>query len=309
MIGSCLVDTLIRANREVNKNYRIYALSRNYERLAARFGGEASVSIIAQDISKPIEVEGLDYIIHAASAADPRSYALYPEETIETNILGAKSVLDYCRRGKTRALLTSTFEVYGKLNQDEYDEADYGLIDENQLRSAYPESKRVAELMFRACREEYGVDSLIARLPSVYGPTMSAQDNKAHAEFIRSAIRGEDIVLKSVGLQKRTYCYVMDTVTGLLFLLFHGHSGEAYNIANSEAVTTIADLANRVANMTGTKVVYRIPNQQEQKGYSKPQNIILKTDKIRRLGWQAAYGLDEGLKETIAVCRQYMNGQ
>ena len=308
MIGSCLVDAMVRANQKYHANYQIYALSRNEKRLKERFSYSDDVHIIAQDISEQIQVDGLDYILHTASAADPRSYTVYPAETILTNVQGAKSVLDYCEGKKTRALLTSTFEVYGKLDQDEYSEEDFGRIDENQLRSVYPESKRVAELLFRAYHAEYGVDCLIARLPSVYGPTMSAGDNKAHAEFIRNAIQGEKIVLKSTGLQKRTYSYVMDIVDGLFFLLFRGNQGEVYNVANPDSVITIADLAKMIATISGTDVMYNILNEKEQSVYSRPQNIILKTEKIKQLGWQAKYDLFDGISDTLKIASACSEG-
>lgn len=302
LIGSCIVDILLEANRNGGEN-TIYALGRNVERLKNRFDGN-DVNIVAQSVTEPFCIDNLDYIIHAASNADPKSYALYPVETILTNVLGAKNVLDYCKNEKTRALLTSTFEVYGKLEQDAYSEDDYGLIDQNKIRSCYPESKRTAELLFRTYNEEYGVDCVIARLASVYGPTMAADDSKAHAQFIRNALRGENIVLKSEGLQKRTYCYLMDAVSGLLTVLLKGAAGEAYNVANGQSVAAIADVAKAVANIVGTKVVFDLPDKIDNKSFLKPQNCVLNDNKIRNLGWVGKYGLKEGLNETISILKE-----
>ena len=242
--------------------------------------------------------------MHAASNADPRNYALYPVETILTNVLGARSVLEYSRYHNTRVLLASTFEVYGQLNQDEYSENDYGIIDLVRIRSCYPESKRTAELLFRAYCDEYGVDCVIARLSSVYGPTMQINDSKAHAQFLRNAIEGKDIVLKSQGKQKRSYSYVIDAVSGILTVLFHGNKGEAYNIANKNSIATIADVANTIAGLSGTKVVFDLPDEIESKGFSKPQNCVLKTDKINSLGWNGRFSLESGLRETLKTIQE-----
>ena len=87
-----------------------------------------------------------------------------------------------------RVLFTSTFEVYGEIpDRTRLSEEDYGLIDYNQIRSGYPESKRTAELLVRSFVEEYGADAVIARLSSIYGPTMTKGDHKPAAQFIRSA--------------------------------------------------------------------------------------------------------------------------
>ena len=305
LIGSCIIDVFQIANDYLGCSFEIYALGRNIERLSKRFSTMKSVHCVAQDITNPINIDHVDYIIHTASNADPVSYAQYPVETILTNVIGAKTVLDYCIcNKKTRVLFTSTFEVYGKLEKDEYKESDFGLIDNSMLRSCYPESKRTAELLFRSYKDEYDIDCVIARLSSVYGPTMLPNDSKAHAQFLRNAINGEDIVLKSKGTQKRTYCYVIDAVSGILSVLFNGKSGEAYNVANEKSISTIAELAKVIADMMGTKVIYDIPNKFEQKGFSKPQNCILNTEKICSLGWQGAYTLQQGIAETLEILKE-----
>lgn len=307
LVGSCVVDTLLAANDSYNCNFSIYALARNEKNLIERFGTHNNLHFVVQDVVNPIDIIGLDYIIHAASNADPTSYALFPVETILTNVLGAKNVLDYCRNKKTKVLLTSSFEVYGKLEQDEYVEGQYGFIDLNLIRSCYPESKRVAEMLFKSYFDEYDVDCVIARLSSVYGPTLKENDSKAHAQFIRNGVSGEDIVLKSKGDQKRTYCYVIDAVSGILAVLFRGERGEIYNVANDKSVATIADVAQTIADYAGVKVVNSSPDRIESKGFSKPQNCILNTDKIRKLGWVGRYDLKSGINETMTILKESMN--
>ena len=304
LIGSCIVDVLLASNFYYGKSFKIFALGRNREKLAIRFGEDENLNFVVRDVTESIGIDDLDFIIHTASNADPRSYALYPAETILTNILGAKSVLDYCKNKKTRVLFTSTFEVYGKLEQDFYAEDEYGIIDLNMIRSCYPESKRTAEMLFKSYADEYGVDCVIARLSSIYGPTMKDDDSKAHAQFIKNGIAGEDIVLKSKGTQKRTYCYVMDAVSGLLAVLFNGKSGEAYNVANENSIATIADVAHAVADYAGTKVIFDLPDEIESKGFSKPQNCVLINEKIKSLGWSGRYDLKTGIAETMTILKE-----
>ncbi len=304
LIGSCIIDVLLTANDVFGKKFDIFALGRNENKLMSRFRSNERLHFVVQDVTESITTEGLEYIIHAASNADPKSYALYPAETIITNIQGAKNVVDYCKGKSTRALFTSSFEVYGKLEQDEYDETQYGIIDLNMIRSCYPESKRTAEMLFRSYADEYGVDCVIARLSSIYGPTMKQDDSKAHAQFIRNALAGENIVLKSKGDQIRTYCYVMDAVSGLLAVLFRGKSGEIYNVANENSIATIAELAEIIADYAGTKVVFDLPDEVESKGFSKPQNCILKTEKLKGLNWNGKYGLKVGIIETMTILRE-----
>lgn len=305
LIGSCIIDLLMLANNH-GRAFEVYALGRNAEKLRKRFSAfDQSVSLhfVEQDICQPLDsVISYDYIIHGASNADPRNYALYPAETMLINLEGAKNVLNYCKdHPSTKALMMSTFEVYGNAGKDVYAESDSGIVNLNMIRSCYPESKRCMEILTRCYVEEYGVNAAIGRLCSIYGPTMATDDSKAHAQFIRNGLKGEDIVLKSKGEQRRTYCYVIDAVTGLLCVLGKGVAGEAYNIANENAVVSIAEVAQTVASFVGSKVVFDLPDDVEKKGFSVPQNCILNNAKLKQLGWEGFYDIKKGIQETITI--------
>lgn len=307
LIGSCLTDMLMMANSN-GSNFDVYALGRNQKILSERFKAfkdSPFLHIINQDIRYPLDINlQVDYIVHGASMADPRKYSLYPAETMLTILQGTINMLNYCKTHKhTRLLFLSTFEVYGDNGRDEYSEEDFGMVDMNLLRSCYPESKRSAELLTRCFVEEYGVNAIIARLCSVYGPTMTGDDSKAHAQFIRNALSGKKIVMKSKGSQRRTYCYVMDAVAALVAILAKGENGEVYNISYENSVATIAEVARCVSELAGTDVVYELPDETERLSFSTPQNCILNNEKLRSLGWQGHYGLIEGLIETLDILK------
>ena len=305
LIGSCIIDLLMLSN-EHGRHFEVYALGRNKEKLSARFEAfkeSDHLHFVVQDIMEPLDGSiSYKYIIHGASNADPRNYALYPSETMLINLEGAKNVLNYCKNNrKTKALLMSTFEVYGNAGKDIYSETECGVVDINKIRSCYPESKRCMEILTRCYVDEYGVKALIGRLSSIYGPTMAKDDSKAHAQFIRNGLNGDDIVLKSKGEQKRSYCYELDAVTGLLCILAKGAIGEAYNIANENSIASIAEVAHTVADIVNTKVIMQLPDELEKKGYSAPQNCILDNTKLKMLGWSGRYDIISGIRETISI--------
>jgi nucleoside-diphosphate-sugar epimerase len=308
LIGSCIIDLLMLANNH-GRAFEVYALGRNADKLKNRFRAfdqPATLHFIEQDICKPLDnAISYDYIIHGASNADPRNYAKYPAETMLINLEGAKNVLNYCKEHpSTKALMMSTFEVYGNAGKDVYAESDSGIVDLNMIRSCYPESKRCMEILTRCYVDEYGVNAVIGRLCSIYGPTMAKDDSKAHAQFMRNGLNGENIVLKSKGEQRRTYCYVIDAVTGLLCVLAKGVNGEAYNIANGDSIVSIAEVAHTVADIAGTKVIMQLPDEMEKKGYSKPQNCILDNTKLTKLGWSGHYNIYQGIKDSLIILRE-----
>lgn len=308
LVGSCIVDALLYSNRYLNGNHKVYAASRNMDKLKSRFpyiqNGSEGIYFMEYDVCRPLETEmDIHYIIHAASNADPGSYTRYPSGTIVTNVIGMQNILEYARKRKgIQVLFTSTMEVYGQLEKDgKLTEEDYGRICFQDIRSGYPESKRVAELLCQSYVAEYQVPVKIARLGYIYGPTMLQTDNKVIAQFIRNAVLSQNICLKSRGIQKRSYCYVADAVQGLFHILFHGKMGESYNVADKNSITTIRELAETVAALGNRKVVFDIPDIEAKPNVSGMQYAVLDTEKIENLGWEAHYHLEDGLTQTIQI--------
>lgn len=309
LIGSCIIDALLMANKEYGLRNVVFAVSRSKKKLYDRFPGanENELFCIEQDICKPINLDiSIDYIIHGASNADPCSYALYPVETMITNIYGTNNILSYAKKHNiNRIIFLSTFEVYGNTYKSGiYTERDCGYLDFNLLRASYPESKRCSELLLNCYKDEYGIDFTIGRLCSIYGPTMKLDDSKAHAQFLRSAINGNNIILKSKGTQRRTYLYVIDAVSAIFKILFKGKIGEIYNISSMKSITSIFDLASTIALVGKTKVHFENPSEIELKGFSTSQDCILDNTKLKKLGWSELYDFQSGIFETFNILKE-----
>lgn len=310
MIGKCLVDILMKHNdrqKDPAKAVRVIALSRNEQNAKARFGeywDRDDFQYAACDVNKNIpEVGNVDFVIHAASNTHPLQYANDSVGTIASNIIGTKNLLDYATaHGIVRFCFVSSVEVYGENRGDveKFDESYLGYIDCNTLRAGYPESKRLGETLCNAYHQTYGLDFVIPRLSRVYGPTMLQSDSKAISQFIKKAAAGEDIVLKSEGNQKYSYSFVTDAAAGLFYTMLLGESGQAYNIADKESDITLKDLAECLAQIAGTKVVYELPEESERRGYSTATKAMLCADKLEQLGWRAEIHMAAGLADTVA---------
>ena len=138
---------------------------------------------------------------------------------------------------------------------------------------------------------------------------MTANDSKAHAQFLRRALAGESIELKSEGLQKRSYTYVMDAADALLFLLFSEKAEGAYNVSNENSAASIREVAQAVAAVAGAEVTFALPDETERRGFSRPQNCVLDNARLRALGWRARYSLAEGIAETYEILKEISAGQ
>lgn len=304
LIGACLTDALCMLNQKLGLNMRIIGLSRNPARYADRFDG---AELIACDISDAdAQLPEADYIIHAASNAHPVAFSEDPVGTMLGNILGTHKLLTHLHAcGGKRLLFVSTGEIYGE-NPDipeGFFEDSFGKIDSMNPRSCYPESKRAAETLCASHIRQHGVDAVVARLCYVYGPTITAANSRADAQFLRKALAGEDIVLKSTGSQQRSYCYVADAVSALLTILLRGECGRAYNVANRESTHTIREYAETLADLAGVKVTFDLPPEAERQGYSTVSRAVQNPSLLEHLGWRAKFSLVQGLSHTLDIIR------
>lgn len=311
LIGTFLIDAIMKRNELYQDAIMVYALSRNKEKLETKFGHYAegqNLKIMVQDISKGFDPEGngFDYVIHAASNTHPNEYSNDPVGTITTNVLGTYHLLEYVRQKEnSRIVLLSSVEVYGENKGDvtSFGEDYCGYINCNTLRAGYPESKRLSEAMLQAYIGQHHVDGIAVRLSRTYGPTIEPDDSKAISQFIRKAVYGEDIVLKSDGKQMYSYCYVADIAGAILKCMTAGNCGEAYNAADNASDISLKEIAEYLAGITGRQVVYELPDENEKRGYSTATKALMDSEKIKKLGWDARYSIKEGLVRTVSILK------
>ena len=310
LIGCFLVDVLMHRNQVYGDHIQILAAGRNIEMARQRFDycwNHEAFEFVCHDINQPLpDIGAVDYIIHAASNTHPIAYATDPVGTVITNVVGTNNLLSYAvAHGARRVAFLSTVEVYGENrgDVDKFDEDYCGYINCNTVRAGYPESKRAGESLCQAYAKQYGLDVVIARLCRVYGPTMLDSDSKALAQFIRNAVRGEDIVLKSEGKQFFSYQHVSDAVSAILHILLCGEAQAAYNVADERSDITLRELAGLLAERAGTNVVFQLPEGTEKAGYSRAMHAILNPEKLKGLGWAPRYDIREGLGGAVGICK------
>ena len=307
LIGVCLIDALMLYN-EQGANITIYAVGRNHEKAKTRLGeyyDSPYFHFIEQDVRQPfIESLHVDYIIPLASNTHPLAYSQYPVETIEINVKGAEYALKKAVECGAMVLYPSTVEVYGNAHGEDVFTEDYtGQLNLSTARSCYTESKRVAEALCQSYIAEHCVNVKIARLSRVFGPTMLETDTKASSQFIMNALRGEDIVLKSKGEQYFSYTYVADAVAAMLCVLLHGESGVAYNISNEKCDVHLKDFAGLCAKAVGKEVIFDLPSETEQKGFSIAMQAILDNSKLKGIGYSSHYDIEKAIYRTINILK------
>ena len=312
MIGRFLIDVLMCLNRERGLSCSIYALGRSEKKGEERFlryWTAPEFHFCQCNISESIncQLEQVDYILHFASNTHPRAYSLDPIGTITANIMGTYHLLEFAASHDVkRFLFASSVEIYGQNRGDTeaFEENYCGYIDCNTLRAGYPEGKRAGEALCQAYIKQKSLDVVIPRLSRTYGPTLLATDTKALSQFLQDGENGRDIVLKSEGTQFFSYNYVADTVSGILWCLLYGKTGEAYNVSDEASNITLRDLAQLIAAESGTRVIFEIPDDVERQGYSTATKAIMDSSKLRQIGWHAQYDIIAGVARTLKMMRK-----
>lgn len=303
MVGVMLIDALMALD-----NVKVYAVGRSKANAFNRLGeyyDSPNFFFIEQDVRDPFPADlEVDYVIPGASNTHPLAYSSFPVETVMINVLGAYHTFELAKRCNAIVLYLSSVEIYGNARgDDDFDENYTGLLNLSNSRSCYTESKRVNEAICQSYLSEYGVKVKIARLSRIFGPTMLESDTKASSQFIKKALNGEDIVLKSKGDQFFSYTYVADVVAALFYILCNGEDGIAYNVSNSNCNVHLRDFAQMCAEFNGKQVVYDLPSDVEMKGYSIASKAILDNSRLLHLGFCPRYDMRTSVYRTIEILK------
>ena len=305
LIGSYFVDSLMFASEKFELNIKVYILSRSKNKILDRFSryiNNENFEYIIQDVCEEIVIDDeIDYIFHAASNANPRAYSMEPINTLVSNFMGMKNILELARKYDSKVIYFSSSEAYGKGEALEvyFDEKSGGFIDTTSFRSAYPISKLVAENLAACYKKEHNIDFYVVRICHVYGPTMQLDDNRAVSSFLKNAINFENIILKSDGSSKRSYCYVGDLFEAIMVILNKGNSGEVYNFSSQENFISIRELANVIASYNNMELVFDIDNPQVAGNTN--EFIYIKDEKLKKIGFKCKYDVKDGVKLTLDI--------
>ncbi|WP_408070393.1 NAD-dependent epimerase/dehydratase family protein [Butyrivibrio sp. JL13D10] len=307
-IGSMLIKTFMSYNTKSNLNIHIIALIRSKKKAKDIFYdyyGSNNLEFIECDlIQNNISYDGnIDYIIHTASETKSKNMIEKPVDTIKIAIIGTMNVLDFAVEKNVRTFLyVSSMEMYGDLKDSENVTEDMaGYLNPLVIRNNYPESKRMCENMCIAYMKEYNVPVKIARLAQTFGVGILQSETRVFAQFAKSVIQKNNIVLHTDGKSEGNYVYIMDAIVALIDILLKGVVGEAYNVVNEDNHSTISAMAKMVVESFGDgklEVEYDIP-EQNRYGYPSEIHLKLSSEKLRKLGWKPNVDLKESYKRMI----------
>ena len=296
-LGSWLAEALIAAGAKVH-------LLDNFStgRRANIAKLRRAVRVIQGDVAGAKLRPVYDYIFHMSSRAAPEEYQLHPIETLVANSTGTMQMLDLARKSGAVMVYASTSEVYGDAAVVPTPETYYGYVSSTGIRSCYDEGKRFGEAACMAYHRQHGVKVRLPRIFNSYGPRIRSDGfyGRVVPRFILQALRHEPLTINGDGTQTRSFCYVTDTVRGLMMVgAASGVDGQAFNVGNAEEIS-ITTLARKVLEASGSKSDLRyIPAREDD-----PRRRCPDLKKTLELGWRPTTSLDDGLSKTVAFFRE-----
>lgn len=306
LIASNLVDALVEVEQKMDWGIHVYALCRNRKRANERFSQYLSLPffhVVVQDVSLPLDMDvDFRFIFHAASSAHPTAFNTVPVDVMKANFLGTLNLLEYARKNpETRFVFVSSSEVYGENFEgvEVFTEEMSGTCDYTRFRSCYPESKRASETLCMSFKKQYDSDVVVVRPAYIYGREILASNNRADVYFLRQVLNHQDIVMYSQGSQVRSYCYVKDCVSGMLYAALLGESGQVYNIGNMNCEVTLREYAQALADAGGVALRYEPQSVPEGTVFLKTTRCMLDTRKLEGLGWAPRYSLQAGIADIL----------
>lgn len=304
-IPSYIILFLLALNK-VGYGIKIIALVRNMEKAKIKFNlylNDRNLILVNHDVINCYDGAEfkIDFIIHAASLASPKYFLTKPCDIINTNCIGTFNMLKLAYEKKVKSFL---FFSSGEVNGDIYDKVDYvnesnyGSIDPLIVRNCYAESKRMGESLCSCWNYQYDIPAKIVRPSHTYGPGVDPDDERAFASIINSVKNEKDIILKSDGSAKRSFCYLSDATRAYINILLNGKSCDAYNVSNSYQISIkeLAELAVSVSKNRKLKIIYNNDELISSNPSSTQQNANMDITKIRNLGWVPRVNEREGLR-------------
>lgn len=297
-IGSHLCENLCETGADVLCMDNLFTSRReNIAHLLKR----SNFEFHRHDVCEPWHVE-CDVVFHLACPASPVQYQRNPVNTIKTAFIGTLNALKCARNSKAKIVIASTSEVYGDPQVHPQTESYFGHVNPNGSRACYDEGKRAGEALAVSWVQQYGTDVRIARIFNSFGPKMSHDDGRLLPNFIMQALRKEPLTVYGDGKQTRSFCYVTDTVRGLILLSSVPKDGSKVPIVNignpdERSILDVAKGVQAAFDYYPEIVVKPLPEDDPKQ---RCPDISLAR---KLLGWEPRVSYEEGILRTIAWFR------
>lgn len=304
-IGTWLLETISWLNNNCSHPCKVYVPTRSPEafaRKAPHLASNPEIVLLPGDIADfKYPDDECNFIIHAAAPGEPRALIHDSLGVAETIVRGTRRVLELATQKNIEGFLfVSSGAVYGVQppDLDRIPEDYLGAPDVTNIRSAYGEAKRYAEMLCTLYHKRHGLPIHIARPFTFIGPYQDLNAGFAITDFIRDGLRGGPLTIQGDGTTVRSYCYAADMTAMLWKILFQSSVGRVYNVGSDESIS-ILELAKKVISFLDTSVEVIVMSKQNMK--SSPARYVPDINRGRsELSMDICTDIDKAIKRTLS---------
>jgi nucleoside-diphosphate-sugar epimerase len=282
-IGSHLVEALVAAGHEVRS---MDCFTDYYDPVLKR-ENSAGFQVEQVDLSADsLDLAGFDGVFHLAGQPGVRSFGDVFPLYVRHNELASQRVFEAAAAAGVRVVFSSSSSVYG-------DAAAFPTAEtaEPRPRSPYGITKLACEHLARAYGADFGLDCVVLRYFTVYGPRQ--RPDMFMARVIRALAKGREFTLYGDGSQSRSFTFVADVVRATIDAMARAPSGSVYNVGGGQEAS-IAEAIEVLERIAGRKLdAKHSPRAPGDVARTKADTSRIRTD----LGWEPAVPLEDGLRE------------
>jgi GDP-L-fucose synthase len=258
-----------------------------------------------KQVSDFFEKEKPDYVfLAAAKVGGILANSTWPADFIYDNLMIPANVIQAAYKNDVIKLLNlGSSCIYPKLAPQPLKEEHLltGLLE--PTNEPYAIAKIAAIKLCVYFNRQYGTDFISAMPTNLYGPGDNFDLKGSHVlpalirKFHEAKAAGSpQAVVWGTGKVRREFLYSDDLADAVVFLMKNksaGEIGEFVNIGTGKdlTITELAETVKRVVGFDG-KIVY-----DTSKPDGTPQKL-LDLSRLKKLGWEAKTGLEEGIRKT-----------
>jgi UDP-glucuronate 4-epimerase len=232
-----------------------------------------------------LDLNGVDGVFHLAGQPGVRSFGAVFEDYVRRNLLASRRVFETAAAASVRVVFASSSSVYGDAER-------YPTPEQTEPRpiSPYGITKLGCELLAHAYAKEFGLDVVLLRYFTFYGPRQ--RPDMAIARVVDALARGAPFELYGDGLQSRSFTYVADGVEATIAAMEAAAPGALYNVGGGEEATMQDAIAalERISSRA-LELVERPPASGDVRRTAADTTAI-----ERDLDWRATTPLEDGLR-------------
>ena len=232
-----------------------------------------------------LDLDGVDGVFHFAGQPGVRSFGDVFDDYVRRNLLASRRVFEVAAATGVRVVFASSSSIYGDAER-------YPTREDAEPRpiSPYGITKLGCEHLARAYAAGFGLDAVVLRYFTVYGPRQ--RPDMALARIVDALARGAQFELYGDGLQSRSFTYVADGVEAAIAAMEAAPGGAVYNVGGGTEATMREVIATLELVSGRSLELVELPGAPGD-----VRRTSADTTRIEReLGWRATSSLENGLK-------------